>query len=271
MKLEESDKLKQDIKTLDVLLIKGYTELQKVKRRAWDSEIKQDNKKLNAYIEELNKIFRIWAETVLTYLKTYLPDKYYFQYHFLSHKSDGLSYVDINIQVNNIFITWENYLRNLEEIIFRLEDARNLQVRREIAEIENKADIAYEIKYSDHSREIKLNNIVIAKPDFESENDRFFNYVYTNPNKPMPIKEIEDFGNDGDKFKKRVTDIVRDLGFKGKLRQIFFPVVSQDKVMFVNPISKKQVIEDDLPAINLTHLGDSGRNRESKRGKTTKR
>lgn len=270
MKIEESDKLEMQIKSLSLMLLVGYNKCQEFNGKAHDKDLIDE--KLKKFIKEIQFKFQEWADNVLKYLQTELQDKYYFQYHFVAHKGSGLSYVDMNVDISDSLIRWEGYLRNLEDIIFRLEDARNLQVRREIAEIENQADIVYEIKYSDHTREIKLNNIVIAKPDFESENERFFSYVYSNPNKPLTIEEIKEFGFGKDsKLKKRISDIVRDLGFNGNLRKIFFPVVSQDKVMFTNPITKKQVIEDDLPALNLASLGDSARYKEVQRGKTTRK
>ena len=218
MKLEESDKLDDDIRFLSNALVAGFNKCQTYKSKASDKELV--DKKLEKFIEKLRDDLQEWYEEVIRYLMDNLNRNYH-QYHFSAHKATFTSYSGMNEAISNTIMAWEGYLRNLEDIIFRLEDARNLQVRREIAEIENQADIAYQIKYSDHTREIKLNNIVIAKPDFDSENDRFFNYVYLNPNKPLSTDEIEKLGNGNDKFKKRISDIVRDLGFNGKLRQIF--------------------------------------------------
>lgn len=267
MKLEESDKLDSDIQFLSNALVAGFNKCQAYKRKASDKGLV--DKKLEKFIKEVQTELQKWYVEVMQYLIDNL-DRNYHQYHFSAHKTLSTIYSNMNEKVSNSITAWEGYLRNLEDIIFRLEDAKNLQVRREIAEIENQADIAYEIRYNDHKREITINNIIIAKPDFESENERFFTYVYANSNRPIPIKEIEDHWKVG-KLKKRVTHIVDGLGFSGALREIFFPVVKQDKVMFVNPISKKQVIEKSLPAINFAKLEDMGRHRKPKEGKAIKK
>jgi hypothetical protein len=261
MKLEESDKLEKNIQFLSSMLLIGFNKCQGYKNRAHNKDL--INAKFNTFMKELNTEFHNWADDTLKYLQTELKDKYYFQYHFVAHKGTSMTYINMNEQASNTIMSWEGYFRNLEDIIFRLEDARNLQVRREIAEIENQADIVYEIKYNSHMREIKLNNITITKPDFESENCKFFDYVFANPNKPLTIEEIKELGfGKGSKLKKQITDIVRDLGFNGKLRQIFFPVVQKNQVMFINPITKQYFIKNDLPALNMNDFRDTKRKKE---------
>jgi hypothetical protein len=259
MKIEESEQLEPVITLLDVQLITGYSELQEMKKEGFDTNLFKDNHKLEATTKKIQNALQKWADDTLKILKV-STGKYYYQYHFLDVRGDGMCYPNVPEKISNAVMRWEHYLRKLEEIIFRLEDERNLKVRREIAEIENQADILYEVKYSEHSREIKLNSILLAKPDFESENERLFTYVYSKQNEPIKVSDIEGYYKI--KFKKSISDIIRDLGFKGKTRQVFFPVADKNKVMFTNPISKKYFIENDLPVISMVNLRDTARDSE---------
>jgi len=267
MNIEESDKFDGDIKYLSNALVQGFNDCRNFKDRALQTAL--TDKKLADFIDEIRVELQKWYEDVLKYIIDNLNRNYH-QYHFSAQKKFSTTYSGMNEKVSDLITIWEDYLRNLEDIIFRLEDERNLQIRREIAEIENQADIAYEVKYNDHKREISINRFIIAKPDFESENDRFFNYIFLNPNRTISITEIEAKGNGGEKFKKRVSDIVRDLGFKGNLRKVFLPVVTQTKIMLINPISKKYIIDNELPPLNLEYKGDKASSKEVKRGKETK-
>ncbi|MEK7500437.1 MAG: hypothetical protein AAB649_07620, partial [Patescibacteria group bacterium] len=164
---------------------------------------------------------------------------------------------------------FESHLFALEEVLISLRDERNLTIRQEIAKKEFHEEILYKITYSGHSREIKLNGITIASPDFESENDRFFNYVYNNPNRSVTKMEIEKTIQE--KLKKNNSDILKDLGFTNNIRKIFFPGATKTKVKFNNPITKEYAYENDLPDINLNELkGSKGIKREVKRRKGKK-
>jgi hypothetical protein len=51
---------------------------------------------------------------------------------------------------------------------------------------------------------------------------------------------------------------VRDLGFKDEIKKVFFPVVKLDAVMFINPITRKYAVENDLPIINFRQIKGNG-------------
>ncbi len=107
-------------------------------------------------------------------------------------------------------------------------------------------NVVYEITYTG-SREILLNKIFqIAKPDFDSENDLVFDFLYKHPNKKYTLKEIEE--GIGNKLGKTLHKIVENLGFKGDLRKIFIDV-SGTSICFKNPITK-----DDLEKIGITRI-----------------
>lgn len=88
----------------------------------------------------------------------------------------------------------------------------------------------------DH-RKIFINGELLAKPDFDSENERFFSYIYEHPNEKIPLKKIrEAIGG----FKKTIHSILAGLGFKGNTRKLFFDA-SKSAVIFHNPARKEML------------------------------
>ncbi len=101
------------------------------------------------------------------------------------------------------------------------------------------SDPVYEIRYSEKSREITINNFLLKKPDFDSENERFFTYVYANPNKRIDTKDLK---AEGVVLKKTIHKVIENLGFTTQLKAVFFDV-SKSSVRFKNPVSKSDLNE----------------------------
>ena len=107
-------------------------------------------------------------------------------------------------------------------------------------------DAIYEITYAEN-RAILLNkHFQLAKPDFNSENDLVFGYLYKNPNKKHSISDIEKAI--GNKLNKSLHKIVENLGFKGNLKTAFMDV-TKDTICFRNPI-----IQDDLDKLGISKI-----------------
>lgn len=95
-----------------------------------------------------------------------------------------------------------------------------------------------EITFS-KNREILLNKLfLIGKPDFDSENELVFGYLYNNPNKRLSQAEIEEALNA--KINKSFHKIIENLGFKGDLKHIFFQV-SKNTILFRNPVTSEEL------------------------------
>lgn len=108
-----------------------------------------------------------------------------------------------------------------------------------IKEIETN-EVLYTIEYK--GRKLKLNNIIIANPRFDSENDLFAEYIVANSNKKITSVEFEKFINT--KQHKKFDQIITDLNFKGKIKKLFFPNISNKAVEFRNPITKKMLNDE---------------------------
>lgn len=120
---------------------------------------------------------------------------------------------------------------------------------REIAELKEKDDQKSVHKIDYKLGKILLNNKLIANPNFNSENELVFDYLYKNPNKRITKNELEVncLGKD-QHFKKSLRSIIQGLGFKGEIKEMFF-TVSEKGIIFRNPICKK-----DLEELNTTNL-----------------
>lgn len=228
-------------------------------------ELEPTSSNVNGLNRRAKRVFDTWYDKVTKVLTFNLT---YHQYYFHFSKPRNL--------LKNMPWNFEDYIKNfeshlfaIEEVLISLMEEKNLTIRQEIAKKELQEELLYKITYSDHSREIKLNGITIARPDFESENDRFFNYIYNNPNRSITKTEIEN--SIQGKLKKNNSDILKDLGFTNNIRKIFFPGATKTKVKFNNPITKEYAYENDLPDINLNELkGNKGIKREVKRRKGKK-
>jgi len=138
----------------------------------------------------------------------------------------NFSSIHIEIIENKFF----NFMKLIEDQFKKLKGIKN---------IDSTKDNDLRITYSEHSREILLNNFfLIAKPDFNSENEQVFYYLYKNPNKNITKAEIiedlkitltKDFGK-----------IIENLKFKGDLRRAFFDI-SKNSIQFYNPVSKERL------------------------------
>lgn len=266
MKQIDASEIEKIITELDTLLIDGFNRFQ-VLTKDYHDRAPKPNFNLEEYTEEKLANINEWYPLVYKILNDNFQLKHHL-FHFVKPKVPaGLGIVGLPDQIGNLSIRLEHYLYALEDIILRLEELKNLAIRQEIAEKESQADVLYKITYSEYTRLIKINNIVLGKPDFGSENDICFNYLYLNPNRPIPIQELEK-ANDKT-LKKRLSDIVRDLGFTGKFKTVFFPVIEKNKIMFTNPITKPFAQKHDLPALDFSKIGrqmeikvDKGRNNE---------
>lgn len=111
------------------------------------------------------------------------------------------------------------------------------------------------ISYSEKGRKIFLNNAdastLISKPDFDSINEQIFTFIYNNDNKKITLEELKK----GCKIKinKSLHKVLNELGFKGKLKELFFDVSSKG-IIFHNPITEQDLIKRNLKQITLSDL-----------------
>lgn len=118
--------------------------------------------------------------------------------------------------------------------------------RKRIEEINN--TVAHYLEFKKNREIILDGKKKLSKPDFDSENDNFFNFIYNNPNKKINIPEIEaSIGA----LRKRPINILADLGFTGDIKKMFFPAVSNKAIEFINPITEKYLKDNRLKKLKL--------------------
>lgn len=106
--------------------------------------------------------------------------------------------------------------------------------------------VIYEIKYSEKTRMILLNNLLLKQPRSFGNNEAIFAYLYKNPNQDKSIEDIKS-GTRLDSIKD-LNKFVENIGFTGDLRKVFFKV-SKNTIRFNNPVTK-----DDLRELNIDYL-----------------
>lgn len=100
------------------------------------------------------------------------------------------------------------------------------------------------------NREIILNGyFLLGKPDFDSENELVFGYLFKNPNTRTSQEDIEKALNI--KINKSFHKIIENLGFKGDLKHIFFQV-SKNTILFRNPVTPEELNKLGYSRIKLS-------------------
>lgn len=250
-----SDELEKIISRFGNSLLSGYGI--KMSLSFGYNEVKTKGQSvIENWITEREKIINEWYRSTRDDIdNTFHHTNSHYLFHFLNSDSKVSSSIVVGIphRLSIIILLLEARLTSLEEILVWLDEKENLILRKEIANQEQDVDTLYKITYSEHSRYIKLNNIVLTKTDFNSENDNAFQHIYLNANKTITKVEIEKAV--GANLQKRLNDIVRDLGFTGNLRAIFFPAVTKTELMFINPITKQYALKNELPLIDFSKVG----------------
>ena len=148
--------------------------------------------------------------------------------------------------IGNFIKQKETYLTELSLRRIDNQSSNSPQTQPSIAVDKPITEVVYEITYTP-LREVLLNKTFqLAKPDFATENDLVFSYLYKNPNQKFTKQQLEEAIDK--KLTKNLHKIVENLGFKSDLRKMFFNV-SRTSISFKNPITKT-----DLEALEIQKI-----------------
>lgn len=154
--------------------------------------------------------------------------------------------VYFTVGIHENFDKWASKHMNIGQVSG--EEPLQVQEKREISESPD-CQIVYEITYT-RAREILLNEVFqLARPDFNSENDNVFDYLYQHPNETFTVNQIKE--HIGGELDKSLHKIIENLGFRGDLRKAFFDV-SQDSIRFKNPVTRKDLADLGITRIKLS-------------------
>ena len=155
---------------------------------------------------------------------------------------------------NNMIDNWVLFVGDKYKSVFeKYESAYSIAADdyksgQEMKETDAKGPI-YVVKYSGKSREILVNNILLAKPDFNSENELVFTYIYEHPNERISLVKFQE--TQKITLTKSIHKIIENLGFVGDFKRVFFSDVSKDYVRFRNPITSNDLKELGIKNIRL--------------------
>ncbi|MFA6587581.1 MAG: hypothetical protein WCT08_00790 [Patescibacteria group bacterium] len=89
------------------------------------------------------------------------------------------------------------------------------------------------------TRELIINDRILSRPNFDSENDKFCEYVFAHPDQKHTKKDIE--SGMRTTLKKSLHQIIDDLGFTKELKKLFFPGISSAGVEFRTKIDTQNL------------------------------
>lgn len=111
------------------------------------------------------------------------------------------------------------------------------------------------VSYTAESGQVLVNDVfTLGKTNYNSENELVFSYLVKNPNKIVTARELMNNAT-REPLKKRLHEIVRDLGFKGDLAKAFFRTASED-IYFRNPVSKADLSNLGISAIKMAAISE---------------
>ncbi|MDQ5943655.1 MAG: hypothetical protein QG675_423 [Patescibacteria group bacterium] len=144
---------------------------------------------------------------------------------------DGYLYFETGSNYNKVFKMYKGQYENAAR-----DYVATKQPEKEIQ------DPVYEVKYSETTREITINNVLISKPDFYKENEIVFGFIYKHPKQRISTKTIKDHVKTelGKPMTKTLHKIIENLGFTGDIKQVFFDT-SSEGIFFRNPITKSEL------------------------------
>ena len=85
---------------------------------------------------------------------------------------------------------------------------------------------------------------ILSKPNIDSENECFISYVINRSGKNITKKDIENDQNI--KITRSFNNILNDLGFKGEIKKLFFPITSAGEVRFFRKLKQIDVTSSSI-------------------------
>jgi hypothetical protein len=147
-----------------------------------------------------------------------------------------------NVEALNIFYYRLTEMTQMIEV--EMSDAEERDILKNqlpnplIGQLREQLDIGYWIDYHIDGKIVLNGKYIIAHPNFDTENDKFFDYVSKKPKQKITLEELtKNIGRP----ERNLSKIIYNLGFIGELKKLFFPRVSNNSVLFNNQITQKEL------------------------------
>ncbi len=248
MKIKDSNEIEQLIELLDFQIYAGLSHSVGIKVQ-YNEQKDAPEFAIDPYVQEATRTLEMWKNGVVELIHLKLGPTSHFLYFFVKAPQIAFKYNGMPENLSNLIVMFEKHLEALENIVMRLEEREGLLIRQEIAKQERDASTLYEVTYI--GREIRINDIYLSKPDFMSENELFFSYIFERPWSKIKIADML-AELQLPKFKKSVSQMLSDLRFTGNVRQIFCPDASSNGIIFRNPISRGFADENNISTLDFS-------------------
>lgn len=217
--------------------------------RDYGTDKQQDGFNENMYYDQQAAPLDQWLNDVVSFIAEQFGNSHHYVYFFLEPpQRPSMTRVGWPDSASGTYFAFRAHLQSLSDIAFRLEEKLDVTIRQEIARHERDKSVLYEMTYV--GREVRINDVLLCKPDFMSENDNFFAYVFERPWQTIKVTDmLADLQLT--EFKKSVAQMLADLKIVNKVRQIFMPNASKTAVEFRNPITRGFADENNLPVLDF--------------------
>ena len=196
-----------------------------------------------------------WAKEVSSFLANTFGSNHYLVFRSnrkdISRKFENLK----TATLEEYAVSIEARLEVLEDTFDKLDLKKTVVESKQLLSLQKEKLVKYELTYS-YNRELKLNGIKFAKPDFETVYDKFATFLFKEGNSFRSIKIAEwheYLGSGADEREKKLSihKLLGGLKITGDMKQVFMPNASVKAFMFQNPISFKFATDNALPELNI--------------------
>jgi hypothetical protein len=108
----------------------------------------------------------------------------------------------------------------------------HIQLRQAITKPKPHLESGLTVRFDPHENHVLINDRVLARTRYESENSKVIAYLCRNPNRTIDLTELEAACGS---LSKNIHQVLHQLGFKGKRKSIFF-AANKGKLHFHNPV-----------------------------------
>jgi len=188
--------------------------------------------------DKVIKLVSRYTTSVNALLDPYLNTKSFYNENGTLNHSD-FSERDSDGYELKLLPEFNNFYKKLKKEFTKTE-----QIQKQI----DPENIIYKIDFNDHTRELKINNILLCKPDFDKNGHKLISYLFQHQNEKLKTATvINDAGLDST---REINGIISDLGFTGNLKKLFFNS-SKQSIQFINPITQKMLDKSNIKSLSL--------------------
>lgn len=180
-----------------------------------------------------------------------LKEKFDSLSHRLEYWKEAVNFLKRKDVITDIKPNYSEYDDNTLNVLLNISEFQEFKIEIEnVYEKMSNGDhpdnkIIYIITYNEMTGEIRINDKVIKKTNFDSITDNLFTYLNINPNRKITLNELQEATG---KTINNLPKAIENAGFTGNRLRAFFRVSSG--VIYFKP----QITKTDLEKLNISSL-----------------